>query len=152
MYSKIIYYPMLKNYFVPSDVVSNITSEIKAKRNIDPVMVDDTSEIFIDPGGMLLLDTNPFTYTFDNIKFSVKPEHILSAIKNWGDYKKTFYNEAEYYTVFPGPYDVFCLTPECHKNVGKWLFSLSGEGQNSTLDLASRILKISKAMKNHAGR
>ena len=150
MYNKIIYYPMLKNYFAPDQITLDITSDIKNRKNIEPISVENTKEIFIDPGGMLLIDTKPFTYTFDNLMFSVKPEHILGAIKNWGDYKKNIYNEMEYFIVYPGPYDVLYLTPECHKNVGQWLFSLFGEGQNSTLDLVSRFVKISKAMKNNA--
>jgi hypothetical protein len=137
-WKKAVFYPdhAIKIHYIHPDVAEVGLDDIKARHGAEPTSVEEISDLRIDPGGMLDMNSEPLVKEFDGLTVSVKPEHISGAIYRWNRTREVAPGVLK---VYVSQYDCTLISEELHAKIGGWLVQNEMVGFAARKDIADRL-------------
>ncbi len=137
-WKRAVFYPDfdIKIHIIEPDTLYVGLSDIESKYGATPTSVEDVEELWIDPGGMLDMNSIPIEKNFGGLKVSVKPEHISFAILRWS---KTREVSEGILKIYIGQFFCLIMTEKMHDRIGAWLMKNEDAGFKARLDMAERL-------------
>jgi hypothetical protein len=133
----------IKYHITHPDASGLVDDNILKEHDCLPSYETDQDELRIDPGGSMLMNSEPIINTIDELKVSIKPEHIYGANIIWSINAYELSNSTDNdEKVFVVNMDVFncCAMPEStYIKIGAWLASLSAIGYSSRAEIAASL-------------
>lgn len=143
---KLVYYPrisqdneIIKTHIVHDSVELEFLKDIKSRYGLDPESRSEIENLSIDPGGMIYLLNNAIKTEIDSLNVSVKPEHIILAIKRWTRKREI---EKDVFRVYISDFMCIGVRENQYYKIGAWLASKQAEGYVAQMELIE-TLKIS---------
>lgn len=141
-WKRLVYMPdPIKTHFVHESIVDDVVADILNNHGYEPREISDADDFRLDPGGIMMMDSEPLTKSFEGAIVSIKPEHIWGATTLWSEYNRVVAEDDAGPSIRKvyGAYTCVCIPEKIYQAVGAWLVSLNAVGVAARQEVADRL-------------